>query len=323
MKNLIMQINIPFCYRRCSYCSVPCCRFDEKVAAAYVQAMLREIEAASEGMEEYEITAISIEGGSPVLATPGGLQAILRRVKKQFRLSETVQISLQTMPGEYSRALMEKMRDNGVNHWIVGLQTAELAEHELLERPYRFDALTMVDTVMRNFRMRDCSFELLYGIPGQTMKSWKNSLEKALYYAPEHMTLYPLRLEEGTKLQQKCILGEVKPCTKEETERFYSWAKEYLEGLGYQAYTVCDFAKPGKENQFRLNQLNGTEQLGIGYEAVSLLEGVTYSNGHSLDEYLKHSEDLSILANHLVRLDQKSLAEFAEARRRFLGAGEV
>lgn len=319
MKKLILQIQIPFCYRRCSYCQVPICKYDEKVISAYVQAVLREIEAASEDMDEYEVSAISIEGGSPVLATPGGLQEILRRVKKHFQIASDVQIALQTMPGEYSRALLQKMRDQGVNHWIVGLQTTAPAEHELLERPYRFDALTMVDAALRNFQMRDCSFELLYGIPGQTMKSWKNTLEKALYYTPEHMTLYPLRLAKGTKLQQRCVLGEIKPCGSEETAAFYDYARERLEQLGYHAYTICDFAKPGKENRFRLEQLNGTEQLGIGYGAVSLLDGVSYRNGHSLSEYLEHSEDLSILADHLVRLDEEGMKKLAESRRRYLG----
>jgi oxygen-independent coproporphyrinogen-3 oxidase len=319
MKPLILQINIPFCFRKCAYCGQKTCKYDDRILQSYVHSVLREIEAVSEDMEEYEVTAVSIEGGSPVLATPGGLQDILRLVRKRFHLAEDVQISIQTMPGEYSRALMEKMRDCGVNHWIIGIQTAELSEHNLLQRPYKFDALTMVDVAMKNFTLRDCSFELLYGIPGQTMRSWKNSLEKALYYAPEHLTLYPLRLEAGTLLKQKCDLGDVTPCSEEETKAFYDYARERLTALGYQPYTIYDFALPGKENRFRLGQMNGTDQLGIGYEATTLMDGITYTNGHSLQEYLEHSDDLEVVANHLARLDEESMARLAAARAQLRG----
>lgn len=316
---LILQINIPFCFKRCAYCSQKICKYDDAVLQSYVKAVLREIDAVSMDMEDYEVIAISIEGGSPVLATPGGLQDIMRRVRKSFHLAEDVQISIQTMPGEYSRALMEKMRDCGVNHWILGVQTTEFSEHELLQRPYRFDALTMVDVAMRNFHLRDCSFELLYGIPGQTMHSWKNSLDKVLYYAPEHLTLYPLRLEAGTLLKQKCDAGVITPCTQEEVDAFYAYAKERLTKRGYRAYTIYDFALPGKENRFRQAQIEGVNQLGIGYEATTLMDGIMYTNGHSLQEYLEHSDELDVIANHLVRLDETGMEQMKKAREALRG----
>ena len=143
-KDLILQVNIPFCTRRCAYCGSTVCAYDPSVSAAYVKALLREIEAAAPEAQDHRVRAVSLEGGCPTLLEPAGLQTVLRAIRHSFALAEDVQISLQTMPGDYSRALMEKMRDNGVNFWIVGLETAELPEHELLRRPYRFDALTMV-----------------------------------------------------------------------------------------------------------------------------------------------------------------------------------
>lgn len=313
-EQLILQINIPFCYHKCAYCCQKNCKYDANVIRAYVQAVLKETEAASEGMEDFIISAVSIEGGSPVLASPGGLQEILRAVRKHFCLAEDVQISLQTMPGDYSRALMQKMRDCGVNHWIIGMQTAELAEHNLLQRPYKYDALTMVDAALKNFNLRDLSFDLLYGIPKQTLRSWQNTLNKALYYAPDHISLYPLRIEKGTALEQSILQGELMPYTEEQQRELYLAARELLINLGYYQYSRFDFAKPGHENRFRLGQMNGIQQLGIGYGAVTLLDGVTYTNGHSLREYLEHSNDLSVIANNLTRLDEAALKTLARAR---------
>ncbi len=371
-KKLILQLNIPFCFKRCDYCGMAVCKYDDKVIRAYVGAMVREIEAAAGEMEDYEVAAVSLEGGSPVLAGPGGLQELLRAVRKGFRMAEDAEISLQTMPGDYSRALMEKMRDCGVNHWIFGVATAEAREHSLLGRPYRYDALSMVDVAVKTFDVRRLSFELLYGIPGQTMRSLEHSLEKVLYYAPEHVTLLPLRLMKGTELYRRCQLGRgaeeivpegwnkeeetpIKPecgaagagekasepessiggtgekafrpecgtdrmagrasepesknlraCTLEEKAALYRCARERLEALGYRAYTIYDFAKPGGQSRYRLEQLEGTDQLGIGYGAVTVMEGVTYTGGHSLREYLEHSEELSVIANGLARLTPES-----------------
>jgi len=313
-KDLILQINIPFCTHRCSYCADRVCAYDASVSAAYVKALLNEINAAAPDAEDYCVSAISLEGGCPSLLEPSGLQAVLRSVKKNFTLAEDVQISLQTLPGDYSRALMEKMRDNGVNFWIVGLETAELREHELLQRPYRFDAITMVDTALNAFHPRALSFDLLCGIPGQTEVSWEHTLDAALAYDPDHITIYPLRYPAGSALQLDRAAGLLEPVSAEEEARLLSIAREKLNRLGYSAYTRCDYCKPGKENRFRLGQLNGTEQLGLGYNALTIMDGYTYRSGHSLQEYLDHSDDLSIIATDIAELTEKALEELKRLR---------
>jgi oxygen-independent coproporphyrinogen-3 oxidase len=306
-KELLLQLNIPFCYRKCSYCGMPTCSYDENRIRLCCEAMQKEIHAVSQDMDDYLVTAISIEGGSPALAPPEELQKLLLSVKKSFHLAEDVMITLQTNPGEYSRSLIQRMRDHGVNHWIFGIQTTIWKEHELLHRPYRWDTLSMVDVAVRNFDMHDRSFELLYGIPGQTEHSFMTSLEKVLSYRPEHITLYPLRLEEGTDLKKRCDDGSLTPPDPVLMERMYTRAKELLIKIGFQPYTIYDFALPGHENRFRLGQLCGIEQLGIGYQANSRIDGVVYRNGHSLQEYLEHPEELPVIANGLARPDEDSL----------------
>jgi oxygen-independent coproporphyrinogen-3 oxidase len=273
---------------------------------AYVEAMKKEVESAAPDLEESVVTAISIEGGSPGLAAPADLQSLLRTVRRSFHLADDVQISLQTMPGDYSRALVQKMQDCGVNHWIFGIQTADLKEHELLQRPYRFDALSMVHVAIQTFDLHARSFELLYGIPGQTTESWLHSLDMALRYEPEHLTLYPLLLERGTQLKQRCDRGELSPCSSSRKAEFYVLAKEKLEAAGYRPYTIYDFAKPGCENRYRKSQLEGVQQLGIGYGSASRIDRVCYTSGHSLQEYLEHSDEFSVLANQVIRPDEKS-----------------
>ena len=312
---LLLKLSFPFCYRKCAYCGQNVCSYDDKVLKAYGQAMEAEMEAAAAEMPDAVIPAISIEGGSPALASPEMLQNLLRFMRKNFPLAEDVQIQIQIMPGQFSRSLIQRLQDTGVNFWTIGLETADLKEHDLLGRPYRFDALTMVDTAIRTFHMEKLNFSLLYGIPGQTLRSWRHTLDAALAYAPDHLTLNPLRLIPGTPLAHKCQKGELTACSWEILSQYYEYAKELLLSLGYEAYTITDFCRPGCENRWRLSHLSGTPYMGFGYQADSCFDGVFYTNGHSLKEYLEHSADLPVIAHHMVRLDRRSqMLRFALSR---------
>ncbi len=307
-KPLLLQLNFPFCARFCSHCAHPGSRYDAGVVKAHAQAMVEEIKAvAAEEAEGRAVTAVSLEGW-PGLTAADDLQELLRTVRRSFTLAEDVQIGAETVPGDYSQAFMRKLRDNGVDLWTVNLLTADYEEHRLLERPYRFDALTMVDTAIRTFEMRDLSFRLLYGIPGQSPLSWERTLDKALAYEPGHLTLEPLQLIPGTRLHEKCRAGEVAACPVEEKVSLCEQAKAKLEKLGYRQYTIYDFALPGHENRFRQELLAGTDRLGFGYQASSCVDGLCYTNGHGLAEYVAHSTELEVIADRVSRLSGEGQA---------------
>ena len=301
----ILQVNIPFCYRACAYCPLDFCAWDPAVLRAYVEAMTADIEASASELQDAEIDAVSLEGGCPSLATADGLREVLLAIRQHFPCAPDMQISLQTMPGEYSRALMEKMRDAGVNHWIIGLQTAQRREHELLERPYYYDAITMVDTAVRTFRPKDLSFDLLTGIPGQTVESFRNSLERTLAYEPEHMSVIPLRVEPGTRLHARIAAGSVPAPDPDMAAACREMADAMLGERGMAPYTETDYCLPGHENRYKLGLAKGLECVGIGYRSVSRVDGVMWTSGHSLQEYIDHSDDITVIANHVSYLKQE------------------
>lgn len=306
-KPLILQLNIPFCFRKCNYCSTPTCAYDRKVLHAYAKAMIREIKAVAPDMEDYAVSAVSIEGGCPALMEVEDLQNVLQAARDAFNLTEDAFISLQTIPGEQSRSLMDRMRDRGVNHWVFGIPTADDEVHYLLNRPYHIDSVSMVDTVLKNFYPHDVSFDLLYGIPGQTFHSFITDLERMLKYAPEHMTIYPFRLEPGTDMARKVADGELKAAEADAMVQMYEEADRILKEAGYEPYTIYDYCRAGHENRYKTNQLAATEQLGIGYQAISNVDGVSYRNGHSLLEYIEHSTEPDVIIRDLVIPDDESV----------------
>ena len=317
-KELIVQVMIPFCTSKCVYCAEPVLGYSTGLSKRYTDALLRQIEELKEDVADYEISAISLEGGCPTLLEPGNLQTVIRALRKSFPLKEDVQISLQTMPGDYSRALMDRMRDNGVNFYIVGLQTTNPAEHELLSRPYRFDALSMVDVAIRTFPMRKLSFDVLLGIPGQTWETLEHTLDVALAYQPDHLSLMPFRVERRTPFFASVIGGEIQKMGKEQMEELRLRAEEKLKSCGYKPYTREDYCLPGGENLFRLGFMQGSEQLGLGFRSFTAMDGVMYWTGEHIEEYLRFAGNMSVLAKSVWEIEGAG-AEFLEkVRKRML-----
>ena len=337
-KSLIINLCIPFCVRQCSYCSYAYCTYDPQVIRAYGQALLAEIESCRGQYDDYEVRAVSIEGGSPALLGADVLSRVIRSMRRAFTCSEDLQISLETMPGDYSRALMEKMRDAGVNLWIIGLQTAQKAEHDILERPYRFDAVSMADLAIRTFDPRFLSFDLLTGIPGQTCHSLEQTLLKCLYYAPDHMTVYPLSVRPDTRLKKKIESGQISAVSPADTEDLQKFAATFLAERGFVRYTAYDYARSPHPvrfadrsipavpedwadlclNRYRLLYLQDCEYLGLGYHAASCMDGCLWENGHSLQEYIDHSTEIEITSANLVRPDPERLEQIRARKRSLL-----
>lgn len=307
MKKIRIQLNIPFCVHQCSYCVQPHCRYDASYMHAYAEAMMREIETYRDEFDDYLVDAVCIDGGSPALLPAGDLAEVIWLLKDVFHFSENAFISVYTMPGEYSRAFLDRMRDSGVNFHIVSIPTTQESLHNLLSRPYSLDAITMADTAIRNFRMRDLSFELMYGIPGQTVNHVVTDLKKILEYQPEHVTLYPLIMHSSSMIAQHCT-----PVSTADRIQQFKHAKELLEEKGYYQYTSCDFALPGKENRYHLLRDETIEQIGIGYRAHSILDGVQYYNGPDINTYIQYSDNPSVITCEACRLGQDDLQRFKD-----------
>ena len=327
-KKLILNLNIPFCVKQCSYCSYAYCAYDPQVLRAYGKALLLEIDSCAGEYPDYEVQAISVEGGSPALLGADLLSQALHKLRNAFSCADDLQISLQTMPGDYSRALMERMRDAGVNFWIIGLQTAQLREHEVLERPYHFDAITMADMAIRTFLPRALSFDLLAGIPGQTVRSLEQNLERCLYYEPDHITVYPLSIHPGSRLEKRIASGELPAVSGQNMEELCGFAEAFLKEHGFRRYTAYDYTRrmdpAGKSlsvccvNRYRLLYLQDTEYLGIGYHGTSCIDGCMWQNGHSLQEYIDHPAEIEITADHLIRPDEDSMQSIRRRKAQLL-----
>jgi oxygen-independent coproporphyrinogen-3 oxidase len=311
-KDLQVDVYVPFCDNsKCTYCTRLVCITKRGLVTNYLEALTREIEGAAGDLADRTIRTIHITGGCPTTLLGSGLKTLFVALKRSLPQFESAEITFDLVPGHVSLAIMTQLRNYRVKHIDIGLQTVDQDEFDLLGRPfYLADVMAGLNLgildAYENAELTGLDFDLLYGIPGQTEKTLGYSLEQALKYDPDGVSLYPLDIREETPLFERCEDGSVKRPTPEEVADLYRFANDLLVEKGYHPYTMNRYAKEGCENQNDLLRCKGTDHIGFGVGANTLIDGVSYSNTADIDTYIAHSAEPALIAEGLCRLDEKS-----------------
>ena len=293
-KELEIYIHIPFCKKKCAYCDFLSGPADDNTIAYYVEKLIGEIGAQGDCnlYNKTTVSSVFFGGGTPSILNGRQMQRIMKAIKLHFRVAEDAEISVEANPGTVNREKLAAYKKAGVNRISFGLQSAKNEELKLLGRIHTFE-----DFLESFWLARECGFEninvdLISAIPGQTLKSWEESLRQVLKLNPEHLSAYSLIIEEGTPfatLYGEGTEGEEKLPTEEEERRMYRRTKEILEEAGYHRYEISNYAKPGKECRHNLGYWERKNYLGMGLGSSSLFDNVRWKNTEDLEMYLKNS----------------------------------
>lgn len=308
-KELEIYIHIPFCKRKCAYCDFLSGPETKEKIDEYVKMLVSEIQAygKQEALSSFgEVTSIFMGGGTPSILGGNQVITILKAVKDSFRVAKDAEISVEANPGTVNQEKLAAYKKAGVNRISFGLQSTKNEELKLLGRIHTFE-----DFLESFWSARECGFEninvdLISAIPGQTLKSWEESLRQVLKLNPEHLSAYSLIIEEGTPFAAfygEGTEGEEKLPTEEEERRMYRRTKELLEEAGYHRYEISNYAKPGKECRHNLGYWERKNYLGMGLGASSLFNNVRWKNTEDLEMYLKNSGELE-----RIQKDRESLS---------------
>lgn len=285
-KRLGIYVHIPFCKSKCAYCdfySYP--PRDERVYEAYTDALVNHISSYRVAGGDYAPDTLYIGGGTPTVLPEEDMLRILRAIKSTFSLQKNVEFTMECNPATVSLPMLKKYRRMGVNRISMGLQSAH--EHELraLGRTHSLQDFEESYRILREAKFDNVNIDLMYGIPYQTMASWISSLKYVISLAPEHISLYNLKLEEGTPLYS---IADSMPRPDEETEfAMYSAAIDLLAANGYRQYEISNFARVGKESQHNLKYWHCDEYLGFGPGAHSYFKDIRFSYKRSVSNYIK------------------------------------
>ncbi|MDZ7725133.1 MAG: radical SAM family heme chaperone HemW [candidate division KSB1 bacterium] len=263
-----LYIHIPFCRKKCPYCDfysvVDCDRM-----TAFIRALETEIQYyAGTIWSEYEYVSIYFGGGTPSLLAPGQVHSIINMINKHFRIVFDAEITLEANPGAVFSKHLKQYNAAGVNRISLGVQS--LADPELLKLGRIHDAGQAEKTLDLAKQVFDqVSVDLIFGIPGQTIKSWQKSLDKVLDYEPEHLSVYGLTFEPGTRFEIDLASGRLKPVHEELERSLYLTAHSVLTRSGYQHYELSNYAGPGCESRHNQMYWTGDAYLGLGPDAHS------------------------------------------------------
>jgi oxygen-independent coproporphyrinogen-3 oxidase len=278
-----LYLHIPFCHTRCHYCDFNTYAGILPLREPYVRALLTEIELAGKLAQHPDgkprrSRTIYFGGGTPSLLTVAQITRLLNACYKAFAVDEDAEITLEANPGTLSLQQLAGLRAAGVNRLSMGAQSFDA---ELLKTLGRIHSSGDIVRALRNAYaagFTSINLDFMFGLPGQTMRHWQETLEQALALHPEHFSLYSLIIEEGTPFYTWTHEGRIAPADEDLCADMYEYAEERLQREGYENYEISNWALPGHQSRHNLTYWQNLPYLGMGAGAHSCFGGRRFSN---------------------------------------------
>ncbi len=289
-KEFGVYIHIPFCARKCAYCDFISYENKEELISNYIEALKTEITSVGAGFVSAhvpEITTIYIGGGTPSFIESKYIVSIINEIKKNYKVKEDAEITIEANPGTVTKEKLQDYINCGINRISIGLQSTDNNLLKQIGRIHTYEQFIKTYNLAREVGFKNINIDLMLALPNQTTEVLQDSLEKVVKLKPEHISVYSLILEEGTKLYDLVQEGKIK-MLDDDTERNMYWqVKRILEQNGYKHYEISNFALEGYESKHNLNCWNQEEYIGLGVAAHSYVNGVRYSNTENIEDYIK------------------------------------
>lgn len=280
MKSL--YIHIPFCESKCHYCDFCSFKCDEFTQSLYMQKLTEEMQNldSSEPLE-----TIFIGGGTPSILSLNLIKPFLQNLSKKFVFSENFEFTIECNPNSLTLEKMQAYKDLGINRISLGVQTLNDSLLKSIGRIHTAsDFFEIAEQVQKHFE--NYNFDLMIGLPNQTLNDIEQSLNSVVKFQPTHISLYSLILEPNTKLQVMVEQGKTNLPNPDQVASDYDFAKKILESAGLKRYEISNFAKPNYECRHNQNYWECGEYYGIGLSAHSHQDGVRAYNTSNLKDYL-------------------------------------
>ncbi len=294
-KPLGLYIHIPFCKSKCEYCDF--CSFvpnGQSVIEHYTDALILQMEDWSNRCRPYEIDSVYIGGGTPTSLDEKRLARIIEAIYANFRIARRAEFSFEANPATCDFKQLRRLRRLGVNRLSIGLQSAHENELRALGRTHGFKDFVQTYDAARRADFDNISADLMYGIPEQTEQSFLRSLTSLCNLEPDHVSLYSLKIENGTPFADKkdslVLPGE------DAEYAMYTSAVSYLASRGLKRYEISNFSLPECRSLHNLKYWHCDEYLGLGASAHSYFEGERFSTTRVISDY---TDALEIIGNNI------------------------
>lgn len=274
-----LYLHVPYCRQKCRYCDFASFAHAEETQGAYVDAVLCEAQAQAAQFPHDAMETAYLGGGTPSILPPKLLTRLLQGVAAYFPLASGAEFTAEANPGTLTAPWLEAALACGINRLSMGMQAAQPELLRTLGRIHDFPQVRQSVELARHAGFAHISLDLMFGLPGQSVDMWRETLEKALSLHPEHLSCYGLIPEEGTPLYRDLQAGRLTLPDEDDERRMYDLALNLLAKEGFRQYEISNFALPGRECRHNIGYWQQVPYIGLGVSAASYLPAPDGSNG--------------------------------------------
>ena len=309
-----LYLHIPFCIRKCDYCDFLSMSAEESLKSKYMSALLKEIATYRSLSLEYEVVTIFIGGGTPSCVNAKELQTVLEKIYEVFEITNRheLEITMEANPGTLTKEKLAIYQLAGINRISIGLQSTNGEELRALGRIHTYEQFLVSYDLAKQAGFTNINIDLMSALPGQTVKSYEETLKKILALDPAHISAYSLIIEESTPFYQRYHEGgslEYLLPGEDSDRLMYHLTKTMLQEHGYYRYEISNYAKASYPCKHNIGYWNGTQYQGIGLGAASYLKNQRFHNEENLSTYLKAIEARENIRRDVVTLSRKERME--------------
>lgn len=285
---LELYIHIPFCAKKCNYCDFLSFPVSEQYHSEYVDKLCGEIELTSEKIPtEREISTIFIGGGTPSLIDPKHIVRIMKTIRQHYHVRENAEITIECNPASTLAYKFTLYKNAGINRLSIGLQSADNRELKTLGRIHIYEDFLKCFQNARMEGFGNINIDLMNDIPGQTEKSWQDTLKHVLMLKPEHVSIYNLIIEEGTPFYDMYNEGRLTLPGEDTASAIDEITRTVTGKYGFERYEVSNYAKPGFECRHNYGYWSNVEYIGFGLGAASYFENRRWNNTRDFKKYME------------------------------------
>lgn len=287
MRQLGVYIHFPFCARKCHYCDFPSYQGMEQWMEPYLEALFRELLQWKEKVCDCSVKSIYLGGGTPTLFSGEQIAGVLDACFKSFNVQEDAEITIEANPGTVDPDKLSALRKAGVNRLSIGLQAWQDKHLRFLGRIHSSGDFVKSLMDAKEVGFDNINVDVMFALPHQTIEDWLETLEKVCSFDVQHISMYSLKVENGTPLHRWYEEGKFSLPTQEEDRLMYYKGREFVSGFGFRQYEISNFAIPGRECVHNLIYWHNEEYIGCGSGAHSYFNNERFSNTSDVREYIR------------------------------------
>ncbi|MDP2674001.1 MAG: radical SAM family heme chaperone HemW [Dehalococcoidia bacterium] len=284
---LSLYLHIPFCSLKCRYCDFNSYAGLEELVEPYVDALIAEMGLWAGFARGRPVPTVFFGGGTPSLLPIEQVERVMTGLRERFALAPDAEVTLEANPGTVDAAYLGALLDAGVNRISFGVQSFHDDELAALDRIHSAAEAEEAYRWAREAGFQRVNLDLIYGLPEQPLERWQASLERAITLRPDHMSLYALTVEDGTKLAYDIEHGSVPEPDGDAQAEMYEWSQGRMAQAGYRQYEISNWSLPGQECRHNLVYWRNGDWLGLGAGAHSHLAGCRFADVYSPRRYVQ------------------------------------